>query len=287
MFNYKSRELKSINDSIIFAFDTTSNPNAQMAFGISQTKDSNIIERNIYVLKDTILQENQFSNDICTYNNKNGDTILTNYGDFICGKEYLILSPTLQSLQLEDGNVELSNNSFTCSFYIQNNNASPEVSKIYKDNKTYQRIPTSECELSPILIEDICFNESGALFSAEPHPLLAECENDEEFVLCADYEITIKNKNDNNNGLGFSTVILMENDKVIGTNYTNLITDDRTRFIISNKGRNFSIASKVNDNFSSAVTYLFDDEFIPDSNGEVSIRFSINSQNIENLTANF
>lgn len=136
------------------------------------------------------------------------------------------------------------------------------------------------------MIEDICFNESGALFSSEPHTLLGETST-EQFVLCADYEITIKNKNDNNNGLGFSTVLLMENDKVIGTNYTNLITDDRTRFIISNKGRNFSIASKVNDSFSSAVTYLFDDEFIPDSNGEVSIRFSINSQNIENLTANF
>jgi hypothetical protein len=182
-----------------------------------------------------------------------------------------------------DENVEISTDSFTCSFYIQNNNASPEASKIYKDNKIYQRIPTSECELSPILIEDICFNNSGALFSEEPHPLLGKCEDNTEFVLCADYEITVKN----DNGLGFSTVLLMENDKVIGTNYTNLITDDRTRFIISNKGRNFSIASKKDDSFSSAVTYLFDDEFTPNSKGEVSIRFSTNSQDISNLTSNF
>lgn len=290
MFNYKSRELKSINDTIIFAFDPISSSNAQVVFGISNPKDDkgkdiNIIERNIYVLRDTILQENQFTNDICTYNNKNGDTIITNYGDFICGKEYLILSPTLQSLEVDD-NVEISTDSFTYSFYIQNNNASPEVSKLYKDNKTYQRIPTSECELSPILIEDICFNSSGALFSEEPHPLLGKCEDNTEFVLCADYEITVKNDK-NDNGLRFSTVLLMENDKVIGTNYTNLITNDRTRFIISNKGRNFSIASKKDDSFSSAVTYLFDDEFTPNSKGEVSIRFSTNSQDISNLTSNF
>jgi hypothetical protein len=137
------------------------------------------------------------------------------------------------------------------------------------------------------LIEDICFNSSGALFSSEHHPLLGICEDEEEFVLCADYEITVKNDK-NDNGLRFSTVLLMENDKVIGTNYTNLITDDdRTRFIISNKGRNFSIASKKNDSFSSAVTYLFDDEFTPNSKGEVSIRFSTNSQDISNLTSNF
>jgi hypothetical protein len=78
----------------------------------------------------------------------------------------------------------------------------------------------------------------------------------------------------------------MENDEVIGTQYTNLITNDRTRFIISNKGRNFSIATKKDDGFSSTVTYLFNEEFIT-NDGKVSIRFSTNSQNIENLTANF
>jgi hypothetical protein len=79
----------------------------------------------------------------------------------------------------------------------------------------------------------------------------------------------------------------MENDEVIGTQYTNLITNDRTRFIISNKGRNFSIATKKDDGFSSTVTYLFNEEFITDDDGKVSIRFSTNSQNIGNLTANF
>jgi hypothetical protein len=63
MFNYKSRELKSINDTIIFAFDPNPSSNAQVVFGISKPKDDkgkdiNIIERNIYVLRDTILQEN-------------------------------------------------------------------------------------------------------------------------------------------------------------------------------------------------------------------------------------
>jgi hypothetical protein len=110
----------------------------------------------------------------------------------LCGKEYLILSPTLQSITLEDGNVELSTDSFSWSFYIQNDNAPKESSKIYKDNKTYQRIPTAQCELTPILIEDICFNESGALFTSEAHPLLVETDTD-QFVLCADYEIAVKN----------------------------------------------------------------------------------------------
>jgi hypothetical protein len=63
MFNYKSRELKSINDTIIFAFDPSSSSNAQVVFGISKPKDGNgndinIIERNIYILRNTILQEN-------------------------------------------------------------------------------------------------------------------------------------------------------------------------------------------------------------------------------------
>jgi hypothetical protein len=81
MFNYKSRETKSIDDTIIFAFgyddskeDISSN--TQMSFGISKLKDEdgkdiNTIQRNIYILKNSILQDNTYTDDICTYNTKN------------------------------------------------------------------------------------------------------------------------------------------------------------------------------------------------------------------------
>ena len=196
MYNYKSRKLKSIDDTIIFSFDIEDSDDTQLSFGISSSAESSITNKNIYLLKDTIFQENKITSEICTYK-EDGKTILINYGDLLFGREYLILSPLY----------DLDKNTFTWSFYIQNDNPSEKASKIYKDNKIYERINNSTCVLSPIFIEDYCFTNDIAAFTDEPCSLIGETENRDSFILCFDYQISIEQSEKPT-----STVILMSSD---------------------------------------------------------------------------
>ena len=214
MYNYKSRKLKSIDDTIIFSFDIDDSDDIQLSFGISSSADSSITNKNIYLLKDTIFQENKITSDICTYK-EDGKTILINYGDLLFGREYLILSPLY----------DLDKDTFTWSFYIQNDNPSEKASKIYQDNKTYERINNSTCVLSPIFIEDYCFTNDIASFTDVPwlitfetsdsislDELIQKTEEErkkflKDGILCFDYQISIDQSEKPS-----STVILMSSD---------------------------------------------------------------------------
>lgn len=287
MYNYKSRKLKSIDDTIIFSFDIEDSDDTQLSFGISSSAESSITNKNIYLLKDTIFQENKITSEICTYK-EDGKTILINYGDLLFGREYLILSPLY----------DLDKNTFTWSFYIQNDNPSEKASKIYKDNKIYERINNSTCVLSPIFIEDYCFTNDIAAFTDEPCSLIGETENRDSFILCFDYQISIEQSEKPT-----STVILMSSDDqsktfFSGVYYTNSITSNnsnpnypnRLRFIISNKARDFSISSYNNtlQKYENSATYIFTDDVNQNNFTNVSVRFSKDEKSVvSNMACNF
>ena len=282
MYNYKSRKLKSIDDTIIFSFDIDDSNDTQLSFGISSSAESSITNKNIYLLKDTIFQENKITSDICTYK-EDGKTILINYGDLLFGREYLILSPLY----------DLDKNTFTWSFYIQNDNPSEKASKIYQDNKIYERINNSTCVLSPIFIEDYCFTNDIAAFTDEPCSLIGETENGDSFILCFDYQISIDQSEKPT-----STVILMSSDDqsktfFSGVYYTNSITSNnsnRLRFIISNKARDFSISSynKTLQKYQNSATYIFTDDVNQNNFSNVSVRFSKDEKSVvSNMACNF
>lgn len=280
MYNYKSRKLKSIDDTIIFSFDIDNSDDTQLSFGISSSSDSLVTNKNIYLLKDTIFQENKITSEICTYK-EDGKTILINYGDSLFGREYLILSPLY----------DLDKDIFTWSFYIQNDTPNEKASKIYQNNKTYERINNSTCVLSPIFIEDYCFTNDIAAFTDEPCSIIGETENGDSFILCFDYKITIEKSEKPS-----STVILMSAEE--GSNQTNYSgvyytsslssTNNRLRFIISNKGRDFSISSfnEENQKYENNITYIFTDDTNDFTN--VSVRFSKDEMSkVTNMSSNF
>lgn len=287
MLNYKSTELKNINESIIFSFDferdlsEENSNNTHIAFGFSSDDGKDNVEKNIYLLKNTIFQENNYTNCISTY--KDGDkTILSNYGDQVFGKEYLIMSSSYDD----------ENDVFSWSFYIQNDSPEENSSKIYMNNKIYERISNDVCKLNPIFIEDYCFENDISKFSNKTFTISAELDG-EEILICPDYQIEIKDS------LNFSTVLLMSNfdadnsSTISGCYYTYKIDEftqidgnketSKLRFIISNKGRDFSIASynKDENKFDKGVTYIFNTEDKDFNN--VSVRFSINTDDTENV----
>lgn len=290
MFNYKSTSKKDLNETIIYAFDINDTDSSQISFGFSKSDENSFVDKNIFILTNVIVQENNTSKNISSYKNERGNNVLINYGGKLFGRD----------IMLRDTVYEESDDKFSCAFFIQNDNIKDNTNSIYVSNVTYQRIPDDVCSLTPVFIEEYCsYEESASKITNEPRVLVIDLNPDEDkeelCILCSDYEVEIINEK----GLGFSTVILMEsNDGVTKTSnyyFTDLITkntkDNKShlRFIISNKGRDFTISSlnPLSNTYDSSVTYIFNESNFnlkDDEDQTVSVRFSISSPSLLNVT---